>query len=69
MSRRTAIFCDLCGAEIKGNKDRYKLQLESGRYTDAAGEIDTDIVTFDFCRKCAERFVDRINNWVKEKKE
>ena len=64
MTLRTAIFCDLCGAEIRGNKDHYKFCLESGKYTDAAGDIDTDIVEFDFCRKCANRFVDKINNFV-----
>ena len=69
MSRRTAIFCDMCGKEIKSSRDHYKFKLESGKYTDAAGEIDTDIVNFDFCRSCASRFVDRINNFVKEKKE
>ena len=65
--KKEVVICDLCGDVIKGNNKHFKVNLESMRYTDAAGEIDTNIRNFDFCSKCATFFVKQINSFVKIK--
>lgn len=51
MSRRTVHDCDVCG---KPANPRLHIQLKIGRYTDAAGAGDDDVIPVDLCLGCAQ---------------
>lgn len=55
--RKISMVCDNCGAELKSNKDIYHIAFESCKFTDAAGDIDTDVIRLDLCRDCCKNAV------------
>ena len=55
--RKFSIVCDNCGTELRSNKDIYHITFESCKFTDAAGDIDTDVIRLDLCAACCKNAV------------
>ncbi len=63
MGYRKIRVCDNCGDELVEKRNTYhidKIVLASERFTDAAGDRDTNVKGIELCEKCADRVVDSL---------
>ncbi len=63
--------CNCCREEIT-QEDAYKITkviMETGNFTDAAGDRDYNQIDLEFCTTCAEKLINSLNKIVDQDKE
>lgn len=69
MGSRTIAYCDYCKEEFEhpaSYKERYTLNFEGDRYTDAAGSRDSNSFQLEMHKACWASFITSLHAFLDE---
>ena len=62
MTTKNITICDGCGEELKKDKDKYYICLNSGGFLSGAGDRTCNTINLDFCENCAKHIKCTLDN-------